>query len=103
MVWFLLKFLRFSSFFLLRRLSANLNYAFRVLATGGGVASAPPCESSISFLVSVFEKIRTDFKQRQARRVRPATRRAIFARLPAFGGAFGLVNILKSRLEQTIS
>jgi hypothetical protein len=31
--------------------------------------------------------------------VRPSTRRAIFARLPASGGAFGLVNILKSRLE----
>jgi hypothetical protein len=31
--------------------------------------------------------------------VRPATRRAIFARLPASGGAFGLVNILISRLE----
>ena len=42
-----------SNFFLMnRRLSANLNYAFKALATGGGVASAPPCESSISFLVS---------------------------------------------------
>jgi len=42
-----------SNFFLKDlRLSANLNFAFRALATGGGVASAPPCESSISFLVS---------------------------------------------------
>ena len=42
-----------SNFFLLnRRLSADLNYAFKALATGGGVASAPPCESTISKMVS---------------------------------------------------
>ena len=41
-----------SNLFLMnRRFSANLNFGFRVLASGGGVASTPPCESSISFLV----------------------------------------------------
>jgi len=53
-----------SNFFLMnRRLSANLNYAFAALSAEGGAASAAPTESSISFLVNVFEKIRTDFKQ----------------------------------------
>ena len=42
-----------SNFFLMnRRLSANLDFAFRALATGGGVASAPPCESAISKMVT---------------------------------------------------
>ncbi len=42
-----------SNFFLNdRRLSADLNFAFMALATGGGVASAPPCDSSFSFFVS---------------------------------------------------
>jgi len=54
--------LRFSSFFLLRRLSANLNFAFAALSAEGGAASAAPTDSSISLLVNVFEQIRTYFK-----------------------------------------
>jgi len=43
-----------SNFFLMnRRLSANLDFAFRALATGGGVASAPPCKSAISKMVTL--------------------------------------------------
>ncbi|KKU29299.1 MAG: hypothetical protein UX42_C0001G0051 [Microgenomates group bacterium GW2011_GWC1_46_20] len=54
-----------SNFFLMnRRLSANLDYAFRALATGGGVASAPPCESSISFLVTPVGFEPTIFRMR---------------------------------------
>jgi DNA invertase Pin-like site-specific DNA recombinase len=42
-----------SNFFLMnRRLSADLDFAFMALATGGGVASAPPCESAISKMVT---------------------------------------------------
>jgi len=43
-----------SNFFLKdRRLSADLDFAFMALATGGGVASAPPCESAISKIVNL--------------------------------------------------
>jgi len=61
--------LRFSSFFLLWWLSANLNFPFAALAAeapyvpqGKGAASAAPTDSSISLLVNVFEQIRTYFK-----------------------------------------
>jgi hypothetical protein len=54
--------LRFSSFFLLRRLSANLNYAFAALSAEAGAASAAPNPLSISKIVNVFEQIRTHFK-----------------------------------------
>jgi len=54
----------FAFFFILflRRLSANLNYAFAALSAERGAASAAPTDSSISFLVNVFNKIRTHFK-----------------------------------------
>ena len=42
-----------SNFFLMnRRLSANLNYAFRALSAEGGAASAAPNSATISFLVT---------------------------------------------------
>jgi hypothetical protein len=47
----------------LRRLSANLNFAFAALSAEAGAASAAPTSDSISFLVNVFEKIRTHFKE----------------------------------------
>jgi len=48
------------SFF--RRISANLDFAFAALAAEAGAASAAPTSDSISFLVNVFEQIRTYFK-----------------------------------------
>jgi len=45
-----------------RRLSADLNFPFAALASGGGVASAAPNKFAISQLVLVFGKIRTYFK-----------------------------------------
>jgi hypothetical protein len=47
----------------LRRLSADLNFPFAVLASGGGVASAAPNNFAISQMVPVFGKIRTYFKE----------------------------------------
>jgi len=45
-----------SNFFLTnRRLAANLDFPFAALATGGGVASAAPCESAISKMVTIFK------------------------------------------------
>ena len=41
-----------SNFFLMnRRLSANLNFAFAALASGGGIASAAPNDFAISQMV----------------------------------------------------
>jgi hypothetical protein len=61
--------LRFS--FFLRRLSANLDFAFRALSSEhfgsaqckAGTASAAPTPFAISKMVNVFEKIRTHFKE----------------------------------------
>jgi len=46
-----------------RRLSADLNLPFAALSARAGAASAAPTSDSISFLVLVFGKIRTHFKQ----------------------------------------
>jgi len=44
-----------------RFLSADLNFAFSALAENGGTDRAAPNLSSISQIVSVYEKIRTHF------------------------------------------
>jgi len=55
-------FLRFFFLILYRRfLFADLNFAFSALAENGGVARAAPNLSSISQIVTVYEKIRTHF------------------------------------------
>jgi hypothetical protein len=40
----------------------DLNFPFAALSAEVGAASAAPTSDSISFLVNVFEKIRTYFK-----------------------------------------
>ena len=75
-----------------QRLSANLDFAYRALATEGGVASAPPCDLTISKIVNRVSRVWNPFFESLIR---------VYTKLKDLGFTYynGKVVVISSREE----